>query len=575
MRMPPPASRLAPGARALGLIASICAAALALPAAHAQARPDAGSILRDIQQAPPQAPRTGPSLPSVPARPAGNPNRTVHFTVVSVQVSGNTAFGSATLVGLVQGDLIGKSVTLADLQTAAAKITDYYRAHGYMVARAYVPAQRIDATGAHIEIAVIEGKLGQVTVNNQSRLSEATVARFTAPLHAGALISQNNLGRQILLLSDQAGVPPGDGLHAVLRAGQEPGQSDMGLDIGRAPLATGQLGLDNYGNAYTGALRATGQASLLSPLGLGDVFIFRYIESQDLYSGTLAASVPIGGNGLSAGANYSYTHYKLGGAFASLQDAGTAQSAGAYLAYPWVRTQNYNFNTSLGFDHRQLYDDIASTDTVTPRNIDVANLTFSGDLRNALAANSVLAWNVAFEAGHVSINDPNASAADASGPHTQGNFGKINASAQYLQAFSPRWSVYGSLTGQLSNRNLDNSEQLTLGGPYAVRAYPVGEAAGDEGAVGTVELRYTLSPWHDIVPTLALFVDEGTLRINHSPYASGSNNLTVGAAGVGFTLARARDFNVRVYWAVKVLSSASTSAIDRPNRVWLQATKYF
>jgi len=44
---------------------------------------------------------------------------------------------------------------------------------------------------------------------------------------------------------------------------------------------------------------------------------------------------------------------------------------------------------------------------------------------------------------------------------------------------------------------------------------------------------------------------------------------------VGFTLARAHGFNFRVYWAVKMLSSASTFAIDHPNRVWLPAMTYF
>ena len=38
----------------------------------------------------------------------------------------------------------------------------YYRAHGYFVARAYLPAQ--DITGGEVEIAVLEGRIGTVTV---------------------------------------------------------------------------------------------------------------------------------------------------------------------------------------------------------------------------------------------------------------------------------------------------------------------------------------------------------------------------------------------------------------------------
>lgn len=61
----------------------------------------------------------------------------------------------------------------------------------------------------------------------------------------------------------------------------------------------------------------------------------------------------------------------------------------------------------------------------------------------------------------------------------------------YLQAFNQGWSLYANLEAQSADKNLDSSEKFFLGGAQGVRAYPLGEAAGDEGAMATLELRYT------------------------------------------------------------------------------------
>jgi len=570
-----------PNALAWSLSWSTCAA-VALPLAalplaiHAQVRPDAGSTQRDLDQRPLEVPRAGPSLPSAPARPALSADQGARFTVAALTFSGNTAFDAATLAGLVQDELVGKRISLADLQAAAAQITAFYRARGFIVARAYVPAQKIDEDGAKVEIAVIEGALGSLNVVNRSRLSEGVMARFTAPLQPGALLTQDTFGRQILLLSDQPGVLAGDGIGAVLRPGREIGRSDMDLNIARAPLATGQVELDNYGNRLTGATRAGGQLTLLSPLGLGDSFTFRYIDSfRGLSSTTLSASAPLGGDGLRAGASYAETRYRLGKDFSALQASGTAQSTGGFVSYPWVRTQQWNLNTSLGFDQRKFVDRVGATSTVTPKHVNVANLTFSGDFRDMLAANSVLVWSAALVSGRIGIDEPGASAADRAAARTQGDFGKLYVSVLYQQLLSRNWVVYGGLIAQRSTRNLDSSEKLALGGANAVRAYPVGEAAGDEGQIATVELRYALPQVYGVTPGLVVFADHGVSRINRVQFAPGDNRRTLGAAGLGFTLFKSQDFSAKVYWAVKTSSSPAVSDTDRANRVWAQVVKYF
>ena len=117
-------------------------------------------------------------------------------------------------------------------------------------------------------------------------------------------------------------------------------------------------------------------------------------------------------------------------------------------------------------------------------------------------------------------------------PQNRGHtpYRKTSASLLYLQALSRDWTVYASVLGQRASKNLDSSEKFSLGGAQGVRAYPVGEAAGDEGALATLELRYALPQWLGATPQLVLFADSGRVRINKNPFAAGNNVRGLGAS---------------------------------------------
>ena len=559
------------------LVAALPCTLLSLLSFAAQAqtpvRPDAGSTSRDLEQRPLEVPRPGPRLPPDPARPALRADDATRFAVASLSISGNTAFDAATLLALVRDDLIGKTATLKQLQDAAAKITAFYRSRGYLVARAYIPAQRIAETNAAIEIAVLEGVLGSVKVNNRSRLSDTTIARFTAPLGSGALLTLDTFERPILLLSDQAGV---GGVNPVLSAGSATGSSDLTLEIGESPLVTGQVEFDNHGNRFTGTNRLTGQMNLLSPFGLGESFTARLTDSfAGLRSASLRGAVPIGGDGWKIGASYSDTRYRLGADFARLQASGTTRATGVFVSYPWVRSQAWNLNTTLAYDGKRFEDRVDSTNTITPKQSRATSLTVNGDVRDPLFANSIFVWSVTALSGQLDLQEPGARAADATSAQTQGSYRKLSLSLLYQQALTREWTLFGSVSAQRAGKNLDSSEKMSLGGASGVRAYPVGEAAGDEAVQATAEIRYALPEWMGAVPSLVLFVDGGRVQINKNQFAAGVNSRSLGAAGVGFTLTRQRDYSVKLYWAAKTTGEIATADTDRYGRAWLQAVKPF
>ncbi|KEY57731.1 heme/hemopexin transporter protein HuxB [Serratia sp. DD3] len=96
--------------------------------------------------------------------------------------------------------------------------------------------------------------------------------------------------------------------------------------------------------------------------------------------------------------------------------------------------------------------------------------------------------------GNLELADPANAQNDSQTARTAGNFSKFNLTALRLQMLSENWSFYSQFSGQLASKNLDSSEQFSLGGVNGVRAYASGEASGDQGWMTNLELRYAITP---------------------------------------------------------------------------------
>ena len=138
--------------------------------------------------------------------------------------------------------------------------------------------------------------------------------------------------------------------------------------------------------------------------------------------------------------------------------------------------------------------------------------------------------------------------------------------------------LYASIHGQFAFDNLDVSEKMELGGMYAVRAYPEGEAYADQGYVLTMEARLQLPKFFERLPgqmQLIGFVDTGTVTVNKDPWTAESNSRTLSGAGAGFNWMDYNNFSVKAYYAFKLGNEAATSAPDSSGRFWIQLVKYF
>ena len=137
--------------------------------------------------------------------------------------------------------------------------------------------------------------------------------------------------------------------------------------------------------------------------------------------------------------------------------------------------------------------------------------------------------------------------------------------------------MFGTLSGQAASKNLDVSEKMGIGGMGGVRAYPGGEAYGDQGYVLNLELRQNLTAFTALPGQLQVlaFADTGSVKLNRNAWSTGENRRTLSGAGVGVTWTGANALVLKAYYAHKLGNAKATSAPDAAGRFWLQAVKYF
>ncbi len=545
------ASRFSLLATAFGLLSSPVWAQTVTP-------PDAGQTLRDNRQpvTPPQ-PVAVPTL-SVPDEtdPASNPAQ--RLTVSTIRIEGNVHVATSVLLALV-ADAQHKEQSLGELRAAVHRITDYYRARGFVVARAYIPAQAID--NGVVVVRVLEGKLASGTVDNHSRVRDSYLkAVLDAQKLDGEVIVSRATDRALLLMADLPGVGKVAGK---LKPGADVGTSDLVVTAGAGKAVEGSVSVDDYGNRYTGDERLNGQLAINDPLGVGDRLSTQAtLTDQHMLYGRLAYDLPMGGNGLRIGAALSNSDYQLGHEFASLKASGTARTFGLYALYPLVRGLNGNVWLSGNFETRQLEDKIASVNSITDKSASVATLAAYGDLADAVLGGGYTTWNVSWVSGQLHINSPIAVATDLIGPKTAGQYDKVTLTASRLQALTTRTSLYLSLDAQAAGKNLDSSEKFVVGGIYGVRGYPTGEGAGDTGWLVDAELRHQLMSGFQV----SAFYDAGRAQFNRDPYAPGRNAESLDSYGLSAAAQRGA-VNARVTVAFRGDEKATT-APDHDPRLW-------
>ena len=553
----------------------------------AQVRPDAGSTLQ--QPAPRIEPtETRPVLPRITPEPVAPSDASLRIDVKSFRFSGNTQLSSELLAAQL-ANLTNREVSINELRAATERIRDYYRSLGYFLAQAYLPRQQI--TDGVVEVAILEGRLGALAVKKDPKVRiRDSFLRGILDAHVakGSLLLERELERPLLLIDSLPTARAG----AALVPGAQTGNADIEVEVRPTPYGwlerhtngalSGVIDADNHGNRFTGEYRIGLTLQAASLTGYGDVLSARFQKANESKTdlARLSWTTPVGYYGTVLGIGYTRFDYGLTKNFAPLLADGDGKTANVYLAHPLLRTRPINVYARLGYEQKWLEDRSAFAGTVDNRSVRNAFAGVNLDSRDSWGLSAA---NVTYTLGDVSLNTPGVLTTDvgAGGLNVNGRFSRTNFDAQRMQRLGAGFSLYGAVSGQFASKNLSSSEKFSVGGPNAVRAYPVGEGAGDEGYLGSLELRYShaalkLGP---AAIGLSAFYDHGHVRINKEPSNGGAlrlNGRVIGGGGFGVNIGSEGNFLLRtsVAWRSSGGVPRSDPALRTP-RVWIQAMQWF
>ena len=562
---------------ALFRIALLAATIAITTTAFAADRPDSGSLLRE--SAPPPTLRPQQQLPKIEPL---QPQQEVETSGVRVKVSGftftgNTVFSGEELTALMSG-FVGKELTLVELNGAAAEITAAYRAKGYFLASAIIPPQTIKSD-APIAIEIIEGVLEGVrleTKPTETRTPRTLLQRYIDRVLTGKPAEEGSLSDMVMRINEI----PGINSRILLEPGSRQGATKALLEATEGKPYSISIDTDNHGSYSTGYYRIGSSLELYSPLHMGDLFTLR---AQTSFSGNTQTvqtgySLPVSGSGTKVGFNYSFVTYQLGESFKSLDASGEAHDFIISITQPLLRSRSIILNLSLAGEGKLLDDRTGSAGLKNRRHTTSGQAGISGVEMDAWLGGGSTSFSLNYTGGFVGIDDETTKTNDqsANGLRTNGGYNKLAMSLYRNQNIYKNLSLFTGANGQWASTNLDSAEQFSLGGPSAVRAFPVSEANSDMGFVYTGELRYLIDKLGPLPGSLQLatFVDLGFAVIHDAPLApDNTRNLT--GVGLGASWFDEGGYNIRSSVAWRTSGTATgKSEITQPT-VYFQAVKRF
>ena len=418
-----------------------------------------------------------------------------------------------------------RSLSFSQLESLAAELTAHYRGAGLMLAQAILPAQEV-LRGA-VQIDVFVGQLGAVSARDSQLYPSAVLQRpFRGEI--GDAVEFDRIESQILRLNDM----PGFSSVAVFAPGDQIGETRLQIRATEERGSEYSLRADNYGSEATGRARLLFGAAINNVSGHIDQLRFDGLKSigdGDLHNFRLGYEITEPMLLHTVGASWSQTRYDVESGDAGIDDLGIegeTKIGSLYLRSQWLRQRNQNFSTHLGLSLKRAKVDLASLgthqgiDRLTVLEVGLVADAVDTRFRGLHRASLMLHRGFNDFLGSMDGGGNGASLGRVAGAQAlPGQFSKITASYNRQQSLARHHTLLLRLRGQYSDDDLSSLEKMSLGGPYSVRAYPVGDRVRDtaifsslawqiNGAVLSSAPAYADYDWGDIL-SLSLFIDYG------------------------------------------------------------------
>jgi hemolysin activation/secretion protein len=206
--------------------------------------------------------------------------RGLHVETVDVQ----------RLVFLIREQRRRRGVTLGMLEQVADQITDYYRQRGFVLAKAFIPEQKVRE--GIVTITLLLGNLGDVQLTGAQRYSEQTVERIFRDVMRGP-VNSVQIEEKLFYVNDL----PGLSVQGFFSPGDQVGDTRLNISTVKEEPYRTNVRMDNHGSEVTGEYRIYTDFLLNNPLKYGDrlhLAVLGAFEPETATYGMARYSGPLG-----------------------------------------------------------------------------------------------------------------------------------------------------------------------------------------------------------------------------------------------------------------------------------------
>lgn len=474
------------------------------------------------------------------------------------------------LVWLVREQRSKRGITLGTIETVADRITQFYRERGFILAKAYIPQQEV--RDGIVTLTLLLGTLGEVEVHNNDIYNEDIIASvfdddLTQPV-TSSVIEEN-----IYLINDF----PGLAVMGFFESGSQVGDTRLNLNVIDERRYNANIRIDNHGTEETGRQRLYGDVLLYNLAGAAD----------QLHIGALRAFSPTNTTywllrysfnvfnprirfALGRTQNQFLVEQNTSDILSQLDINGTTELTDAELTYKLKRSRVKNYN--LGIAWQNITSDLQ-----------LGDIPDTGDLLDDEIVNYKMFFNFdVLQEGSRILHQ--GQLAYVSGDFVKGNdLGQddtfdILTSDYTLLTFVdiPYTDIPSRLifrnSLQLTDSALSSLNQIFLGGPTRVRAFPVNQFSADSAIYAGVDWIFNLPSWLDFNFSNAYSLNDFTQPFVFADAAYGikkafqageaDSEATLSDIGIGLRLFYLNDLQGNLQFAFPISSNFTDETLD-------------
>lgn len=408
------------------------------------------------------------------------------FLVNKVTLEGATSYPRGTFDAVLQR-LEGHRVTLGEIQAVADTITQRYRKAGFLLARTYIPQQRLE--GGNLVLRVFEGKVNEVSFQGPTNKA---LQRYADNIRQEVPPTSATIERNLLLMNDVSG----NSSQGTLNASPVENGTDLAVQ-NTLRKYEGFFGFDNRDSRYFGPWQVYGGVGVNDLTGNGDHLGIRAgksIEGDKMTFFEGQYELPVGSRGdvVSFLAQHNDGHADT---YSFLNANSQGDTFAVRITRPWIRQRDQTFKTSAAFTYYNGTSEYLDDKSLPPSSEDrirAIRLGASYDWFDSFGGKNLV--KAELSKGLAIMGASSESRANPSREGGETDFSKLQVDAQRLQDLSRLMdglNLYIAGTAQTAfGQRLLSPEQFGVGGSEFGRGYDPSEITGDSGFAVKTELLY-------------------------------------------------------------------------------------